>query len=168
MNRTITWTLIGWIAATTSCMQPASETQQVLIQDVYGKGLCEIEHSRLAMSKAVDSKVKELAGQMMQARADVNTQLHALAAEKQVRLPESVTAEQVEEIEAALHKNGNDYDASYIDALISGHEQTISLCEKAASECSDRKTKKVLNNALPMLKQDLQMAMSVKAHLEQP
>jgi putative membrane protein len=128
------------------------------IANAYSAGLFEIELSEHAKTMFTDEKVKSIAEKMVIAHSELNGKLKELAAKKNIPINLVLTKEQNEEILAISYKSGSDFDKAYINRLISDHEAAVNLFEKASQNASDEDVKKIFTDALPEIRNHLEMA----------
>jgi putative membrane protein len=97
----------------------------------------EVAAGQLAQSKASDPKVKDFGAMMVKDHSSANAQLKALAAEKNVALPNRPSVSQ----EAGKVKlealSGSAFDSSYVKGQIRAHKSTLALLNKEISAGQD-------------------------------
>lgn len=144
----------------------ALEKDADYISDAYSSGLCEIEAAKRAREYASTKQVRDYAGELIAAHVKLNDQLQALAKSKQVTLQSSLTEDQLEELKKNSDQKGVEYDKNYLSDVISKHEKSIAMYEKAADKSEDADVRKLFSNALPELRNHLDMAMNTKNKLK--
>ncbi len=72
----------------------------------------------------------------------------------------------VEELKKNSDQKGVEYDKNYLSDVISKHEKSIAMYEKAADKSEDADVRKLFSNALPELRNHLDMAMNTKNKLK--
>jgi putative membrane protein len=136
-----------------------AETSSFLVKAADG-GMTEVQLGQLAQEKGNDPRVKDFGSMMVHDHSAVNDQVKALAAQRNVTLPDSVSDEHKKQIADLSKKTGKDFDKAYVSAMVKGHESTIDLFEKSADKSNDTDVKAFINNTLPKVKAHLD---SVKA-----
>lgn len=196
MNRSFkiiaaSWILLGFSALITSCSNNSPKTEKEpdakeiadehndakfndsslekdadYISDAYSSGLCEIEAAKRAKEYASAKQTRDIASDLIAAHVKLNDQLQVLAKAKQVSLQNTLTAEQLEDLKKHSDQKGVEYDKAYLDGVISKHEKSIAMFEKAADKSEDADVRKLFSNALPELRNHLDMAMNTKNKLK--
>jgi putative membrane protein len=126
-------------------------------------GLAEVEGSKLAIAKAVNTQVKGFAQQMVDDHGKANEALKTLASAKGVELPAAPSMAQKAKIRLLDSADGAAFDRRYADNFgVAAHEGTIKLFQKAASSAADPDVKAFAAKTLPTLQTHLQMARDLK------
>jgi putative membrane protein len=122
-------------------------------------GAAEIEASKLAVAKARNADVKAFANSMIADHTKVADELKALAATKNVTLPDAPSVKQKAEIKLIDAGDNDKFDERYAKAFgVKAHEETIQLFEEASREAKDPEVKAWAQKTLPGLKHHLEMA----------
>jgi len=122
-------------------------------------GAAEIEASKLAVAKAKNADVKAFADTMIADHTKVADELKALAATKNVTLPDGPSVKQKAEIKLIDAGDNDKFDERYAKAFgVKAHEDTIKLFEQASREAKDPEVKAWAQKTLPGLKHHLEMA----------
>ena len=122
-------------------------------------GAAEIEASKLAVAKAKNADVKAFADTMIADHTKVADELKALAATKNVTLPDGPSVKQKAELKLIDAGDNDKFDERYAKAFgIKAHEDTIKLFEEASREAKDPEVKAWAQKTLPGLKHHLEMA----------
>ncbi|HMC14631.1 MAG TPA: DUF4142 domain-containing protein [Albitalea sp.] len=130
-------------------------------------GLAEVESSKLALTKGVNTQVKGFAQQMVDDHEKANKELQALAESKGVKLPDAPSVAQRAKIKLLSARDGAGFDRQYASSMgVSAHEDTIRLFEKAARDAKDADVKAFAAKILPTLAHHLQMARDLKATVD--
>lgn len=132
------------------------------IMEAYSNGLCEIEAAKRAKEYASAKETRDLASELITAHVKLNESLEKLAADKQVSLQKGLTSDQLEELKKNSDQKGVEYDKAYLSDVISKHEKSISLFEKAADKSEDADVRKLFSSSLTELRNHLDMAMNTK------
>jgi len=136
---------------------------EAFLKQAAQSGLAEVQGSKLAVDKAVNTQVKGFAQQMVDDHTKVNEELKALAARKGVEVPAEPSLAQKARLELLRSADGAAFDRRYADTLgVSAHEDAVRLFQKAATSASDADVKAFASKALPSLKHHLEMALEMK------
>jgi putative membrane protein len=117
----------------------------------------EIQLGKLAQAKAVHKSVKSFATKMITDHARASKELQKIANKKKITLPESPKDNKLKG-EMLENKSGADFDQAYIKMMVSDHEATIGLFEKAATGLADPELKAFAAKMLPTIKHHYDMA----------
>jgi putative membrane protein len=123
----------------------------------------EISLGKLAEEKSTHADVKALAKMMVTAHTKASEELKGLAAKKSISIP----AENTQDIKDAYQKlsdkkDQKDFDKAYVDMMVDGHKNAITLFEKESTESSDADIKAWATSMLPELRKHLDHAIVVQ------
>jgi putative membrane protein len=124
-------------------------------------GMSEVELGQLAQRKATNPAVKEFGAMMVTDHTAANEKLKALAASKQVGLPDSPSAMQKASKTRLDMMSGENFDTSYVKGMIEDHEADIKEFQKEASEGKDPQAKAFATATLPTLRTHLQKIQAI-------
>ncbi len=120
-------------------------------------GMGEVELSKLASTKSKNAEVKKFAQMMVTDHTKVNAELKTLAATKKVVLPTEMDSAHKSIMDDLTKAEGTDFDKKYVDAMLSGHEDSVELFEDQSKDNSDAELKSFTTKTLPTLKAHLEM-----------
>lgn len=129
-------------------------------------GMAEVQLGELAQQKATNARVRGFGAMMVQDHTMANDQVKALAAQRNITLPASVSDEHKNKADDLAKKTGKDFDKAYMNAMVSDHEKTIDLFKTGAEKCNDPEVKTFANNTIPKLQQHLDSAKAVQKLLK--
>ncbi len=141
------------------------ESSAFLVKAANG-GMAEVQLGQIAEEKAMDQKVKDFGAMMVHDHSAVNDEVKALASQRNVTLPDSISKENKKEINDLGKKKGKDFDKAYISAMIKGHEATIDLFKKAGDKVNDTGVKIFINNTIPKVQTHLDSAKAIQKTLK--
>ena len=141
---------------TTLTSDNTKEDADFLVKAANG-GLLEVEAGRIAEKQAVSKAVKDVAKQMVTDHGKANTELKAYAASKNIALPDSIDKDTKDKLTKLTEKKGKDFDADYVDFMVSDHKEDISLFEDASKDAKDPELKAWVDKTLPTLRHHLMM-----------
>lgn len=135
-------------------------------EEASGKGIAEIETSKLALEKGSHAEVKKFAQTMIDDHTRANDELKALA--KQKNLEVSNDAELMSKAKAMILqvRDGENFDKAYANNQVVAHEQAIELYQKAAAS-DDAEVSAWAKKTLPKLEHHLQMAKELQSKTRQ-
>ncbi len=126
-------------------------------------GMSEVELGQLAQQKATNPAVKEFGAMMVKDHTAANEKLKALAATKQVSLPDSSSVMQKATKTKLNMLSGNTFDKSYVIGMIEDHKTDIKEFRKEASDGKDPDAKAFAAATLPTLQAHLTKIQSIAA-----
>lgn len=126
-------------------------------------GMSEVELGQLAQQKGTNPAVKDFGAMMVKDHSAANDKLKALAASKQVSLPDSPSVMQKATKTKLNMLSGDTFDKSYVKGMIEDHKTDIKEFQKEASEGKDPDAKAFAVATLPTLKAHLTKIQSIAA-----
>ncbi|HEX6915920.1 MAG TPA: DUF4142 domain-containing protein [Chitinophagaceae bacterium] len=124
-------------------------------------GLREIEAGKAAQSRAGSNEVRELAKTMVTDHTAMGEKVKSLAARKNVALKDSLSAEDRDIIQNNK-KKGKAFDREYTEMMVDDHERAVRRFESAANTSRDPEVKALATEALPKLREHLEMSRRVR------
>lgn len=142
--------------------QAHARSDAAFMKEAAHAGAAEIEASKLAQTKAKSADVKSFADTMIADHTKVADELKALAASKNVKLPDGPSIKQKAEIKMIDAGDNDKFDARYAkDFGVKAHQDTIKLFEEASREAKDPEVKAWAEKTLPGLRHHLEMAQAL-------
>ncbi|HEU6454549.1 MAG TPA: DUF4142 domain-containing protein [Roseateles sp.] len=136
-----------------------AKSDESFMKDAAQAGAAEIEASKLAVNKAKNADVKSFANSMIEDHTKVADELKALAASKNVKLPDGPSIAQKAELKVIDAGDNDKFDERYAKHFgVKAHEDTIKLFEEAAKDAKDPAVKAWAEKTLPGLRHHLEMA----------
>jgi putative membrane protein len=129
-------------------------------------GMTEVQLGQMAQGKATDAKVKDFAAMMVHDHSATNDKVKMLAGQRNVTLPDSISADNKKKADDLSKKTGKAFDKAYMDEMVKAHESTVDLFEKAAGKVNDTEVKTFINNTLPKVKTHLDSARAIRKGLK--
>jgi putative membrane protein len=130
-------------------------------------GHTEVEGSKLALNKGVNTQVKGFAQQMIDDHSKTGSELASLAASKGVTLPDSPSLIQKTKIKLLSARDGAGFDREYTNGIgVAAHEDALTLFQKTSREAKDADIKDFAVKTLPTLAHHLQMARDLKTVID--
>lgn len=100
-------------------------------------GMAEVALGKLALEKTSNAQIKEFANMMVNDHGKANADLMAIAKTKNITLPSTVDDDHQKKMDELKQKTGADFDKAYVDAMVDGHEKTLSLMQDEAKSGKD-------------------------------
>lgn len=167
MNRMPSWTIAAAVVAmctTTSVAQtPAPALDDTaFVQKAAEAGRLEVEHGKLAASKASNAQVKAYAQKLVKDHTAAHQQLTAIAKKKKIDMP---AAGAQPKPAAWTAETGAAFDRGFIDAQVKAHEEAVALFEKQSTSGHDAELKGFATKQLPGLRTHLKQAQDLQKKL---
>jgi putative membrane protein len=125
-------------------------------------GMLEVALGKLAEKKATTAVVKKFAAQMVADHTKANLELKALAGEKHLVIPSTMSDKCQKVLSDLGEKSGKDFNKAYADQMVKDHKDTIDLFKKEATDGNDAQVNAWAKNTLPTLEHHLMMAEEVQ------
>jgi len=122
-------------------------------------GIAEVQMAQLAQQKATGKDVQKYAKQMIKDHTKANNNLMKIAAKKQMTLPTTPNAEQMQMMSQLQQASGAEFDRMYIQmAGIDSHQKMQGLFQSEISGGTDADLKSFASKTLPTVQKHLRMA----------
>ena len=142
----------------------SSESKQFM-EKATTSGKLEVELGKMAQEKASAQEVKDFGQRMVTDHGKANEDLKALAQEKNVTLPDSLTAKQQRTVDKLSGLSGEEFDQEYMKTMVKDHNKDINTFQKASENLTDPAVKEFASKTLPVLKEHQQMAKQINGQL---
>ncbi|MBK0380276.1 DUF4142 domain-containing protein [Mucilaginibacter segetis] len=129
-------------------------------------GMTEVALGKIAQEKGTSQKVKDFGSMMVTDHSKANDELMAIAKAKNITLPATPDDEHQKMINDLSAKTGTDFDKAYVDAMVDGHEKTVSLLEDGAQNCKDADLKAFAAKILPTVKGHLEKIKEIQSSMK--
>jgi putative membrane protein len=121
-------------------------------------GLAEVAMGKLAESHAQSADVKSFGQRMVQDHSKANDQLMTAAAQANVQLPATPSAEDQAAINRLSKLQGAAFDRAYAQEMVKDHKKDIAEFQREASGGGNSTLKTFAASTLPTLQEHLRMA----------
>jgi putative membrane protein len=128
-------------------------------------GMAEVTLGKLAEQKGSNQVVKNFGAQMVKDHSKANDELKSIASSKNVTVPDSLTAKDKALYEMLSAMSGDQFDRTYIKAMVKDHQTDVSEFRKESQNGRDSDVKNFASKTLPTLEHHLQMAQDAEAKL---
>ena len=125
-------------------------------------GMIEVKLAELAATNASSKTVKDFAQNMIKDHSKANEELKALAQQKNISLPATLSDDKQKDYDDLAKKKGKDFDKAYASFMVDDHKEDVDEFEKAAKECKDPDVKAWAAGKVPTLQHHLEMAKAMK------
>lgn len=135
-----------------------SRSERRFVEKAMQGGMEEVEMSKLAVDKAQNARVKELAKRMVDDHSKANAELTKLATAKSVTLPAAIDAGHRRKMEQMAKKSGAGFDRDYLSDIVNRHQNNVRDYKSMATSAKDAEVRAYAATTLPTLEQHLQLA----------
>ncbi len=118
-------------------------------------GLLEVQLGSIAEKNAASARVKEFGKMMVMDHTKANTELIALAKNKNIVVPSIPGKDEQDKIDKLQKEQGKDFDKDYVSLMIDDHQDDIKEFKDAADNVHDSDLKNFALKTLPVLQKHL-------------
>lgn len=145
----------------------AKEDDTEWMVETASSGLMEVQLGEIASKTATADQVKQFAQMMVTDHGKANEEVKALAAQKNIAIPSTPGEKHQKHITDVQGKTGADFDREYMSMMVDHHEEDIRKFEHASENASDPDIKAFAGKTLPVLRQHLEKAKTIRDGLKQ-
>lgn len=146
----------------------AAFAQGMSAQDFVDKaasgGMFEVQSSELALDRSNDADVQAFAQKMIDDHTKANDKLAGLAKDEGLTVPTKVMGDPADHLQAVQDAEGDQFDATYLEHQVAGHEATVELFETYAGSGDDTALVTFAKDTLPTLQAHLDMAKDLEGN----
>lgn len=143
-------------AAGNPTLTPAEKT---FVTQASTSGIFEVEAARIAANKATDGTIRNYATMLINHHSAANDELMQLAGNRNVPLPQGVSADRKGEIEKLRAMPEKEFDRHFVQTIgVQAHQRDIKLFESASSSVRDPELRAWIEKTLPTLREHLAQA----------
>jgi putative membrane protein len=121
-------------------------------------GMTEIQAGQLAEQKGMEKDVKNYGALMVKDHTAAADKLKAIAAQKNITLPSTLSSDAQKDIDALQGDSGKKFDKAFLAMMVSDHKKAISAFENESKNGSDADIRAFADSTLHMLHQHLDKA----------
>jgi putative membrane protein len=164
MRRTIFLAAAAGLLSAAAFAETAPPPAQEFASKVAVSDMFEVQSSQLALTKGADEDTKPFAEKMVTDHQQTTSELKALVESGKVKvtLPTALDAPHQKMLDDLRSKSGKDFDRSYDQMQVKGHEDAVALFEAYAKSGDNSELKSWAGKTLPHLKEHLGMAQKLK------
>jgi len=142
-------------------MEDTKDDQSEFMTKAASGGMMEVQLGQLAQQNGMSQDVKDFGKMMVDDHTKANEELKALAAQKNITLPDSMAQEQMDHVEELRGKANADFDQAYMSLMVDDHQEDVDLFQEAAQNLQDPDVKAFASKTVPILQQHLDRAKQV-------
>ncbi len=139
-----------------------NEGARTFITTVANSGMAEVEIASYAHDNAQSAGVKDFAEMLHHDHSALNDQVKTLAAQNNISLPDTMSADKRKMVDDLKKKSGKEFDIAFVDAMLHAHQTGIALFETTAGSEIDADIRNFASLTLPKLREHLNMAIALQ------
>jgi len=128
--------------------------------------MAEVALSKIAAAKAQNADVKKFAQTMVTDHTKANTEMADLAKKKSMTLSTELNSTHKSVVDKLNSLSGADFDKAYVDAMVTDHNDAVSLFQSVADNGADPDVKAWAAKTLPTLKSHQAMIKDIQAKMK--
>jgi len=136
---------------------PANKPAEQLLAKALRASMVEVELGKLAQKNAESTGVNALGVRLQRDHARIGKVLAAVSRDRGMIVPASLDSGQRAQIDALGEKSGADFDAGYVEQMVTNHDAAVHLFT-ALSQSDDAELSQLAKAALPILREDQRLA----------
>lgn len=121
-------------------------------------GMTEIKLGQLAQQHAASARVKSFASMLVNDHTQAGNELKALAGDKNVTLPDSLSEDSKSDVEKMQRKKGGSFDKDYLDAMVNAHQKAVKAFQDELGDVKNPDLRQWITSTLPVLETHLDSA----------
>lgn len=138
------------------------ETSSTFLMKAANGGMAEVEITSIAQQKAVNQPIKDFAAMLYHDHSLLNDQVKSLAAQKNVTLPDTMSADKRSMVDDLKKQSGKNFDKAFIELMIKNHNAGIEMFGQAGNDAKDPDVSNLAKNAVPTLRAHLDSALALQ------
>ncbi len=129
-------------------------------------GMAEIEWGKLAMEKSTNKNIQKYAKKMVKDHTKAGKNLMKVASKKNMTLPTTMSAEQMQVMNSLQAASGAEFDRMYVQMSgVDAHQKMAALFQNQVSNGTDAELKEFAAKTLPTVQMHLQMAQDMSGNM---
>lgn len=144
-----------------------AKADRELLMDLARSGHAETAASKLALEKSQNADVKALAQRIIDDHARSDARLRAIAAAKQVELPDAPSLAKKVKLKQLAAASGKDFDGNYVNHFgVVMHEETLEALRQRTKDTKDPDMKMLVAELLPVMESHLNAAHDLRSRID--
>jgi len=156
--------VMGVILLGAPLLASAASPDEAFLKKAAQGGMAEVQAGELAQTKGSSQAVKDFGAMMVKDHSAANAKLKALAASKDVKLPDGADLKHKAMKKKLQMKSGASFDKEYIEGQIKDHKDTVDLLQKETASGQDGDAKAFASEVLPTVQGHLQKIEQIAAN----
>jgi len=129
-------------------------------------GLLEVKLGELALVNGSSAGIKKFGQSMVDDHTKANMELMALAQQKQISIPATLSEKHQQKYDELSKKTGEEFDRAYAEYMVEDHKEDIDAFKKQAEKGNDSDLKAWAETKIPTLEHHLAMAETVEKEVD--
>jgi putative membrane protein len=125
-------------------------------------GMTEVKLGELAAQNGKRDDVKAFGQTMVKDHTAINNDLKALAAQKDVTLPDSLDAKHQAMVDKMAALTGSEFDEAYVAGMIKDHKMDAKEFKAESAETKDADIKSFVDKSIPVVRDHLKRITAMK------
>lgn len=121
-------------------------------------GMTEIQLGQVAQKKIKNARIGSFASMIISDHTQAGNELKALAGNKNVTLPDSLSASSRKDVDKLSRKSGAAFEKDYLDMMVSAHQKAVSSFQDELGKVQNADLRQWITNTLPVLQTHLDSA----------
>jgi len=121
-------------------------------------GMTEIQLGQVAQKKIKNARIGSFASMIISDHTQAGNELKALAGNKNVTLPDSLSASSRKDVDKLSGKSGAAFEKGYLDMMVSAHQKAVSSFQDELGKVQNADLRQWITNTLPVLQTHLDSA----------
>ena len=142
------------------------DTDRQFIMEAASGGMLEVEAGRLAEQNARNQRVKTYGAMMVRDHSAANEQLRAIAAARNVMLPDTMMEKHRKHLDMISKSQGAAFDRNYMDHMLMAHNEDINKFQVASNNAQDTAVRGFATRSLPILRMHKDSATAINKNLK--
>jgi len=151
----------GWVAGDDK-KDNKPLTDASFVEKATTVGLLEVELGKHGSTVGQNPDVKRFADRMVKDHTAANEELKTIAAGIPVTIPDRLDDTHQKKADELKKLNGAEFDKSYMELMVKGHEDAVEMFKKAETEVTNSRLKDFAKKTLPTLEEHLKLAKEVR------
>jgi len=149
--------IMSLIAARAALADVPAKSAEQLVAKALQASMVEVELGKLAQKNAESSGVNALGARLQRDHARIGKVLAAISRDRGMVVPASLDSSERAQIDALSAKSGAEFDAAYVDQMVTNHDAAVVLFT-ALAQSDDPALSLFAKRALPVLREDQRLA----------
>lgn len=129
--------------------------EQRFVKDALKAGMADVALAKVAVTKASDDGVKQVAQKIVDDRSKANEELKQIAAKEKIDVPESLDSKHQSRIDKLSKLSGADFDRAYVKEQMKDQQNAVKEFQMEAQNGNNPEVKSFASKTLPALEEHL-------------
>lgn len=159
--------LAGGMLAIQSCKDDDNDemvmNKQEFVTEAASSNMLEIQAGAMAQQKAENEAVEHYGEHMVTDHTKATVELTAIVNDKNLNMPTQLMEKHQQMLNSIANLTGAAFDKAFMNMMVTSHEQTVALFERASNNVNDGDLRAFAKEKLPTLKAHLEEAKELNA-----